>query len=42
MIGLGVKVMDLSIIQLAAFLTVGIIATSYGVLVGAGGGFIRL
>lgn len=32
--------MDLSIIQLLAFLTVGMIATTYGVLVGAGGGFI--
>ena len=32
--------MDLSVIQLLAFLTVGMIATTYGVLVGAGGGFI--
>lgn len=32
--------MDLSVLQLLAFLTVGMIATTYGVLVGAGGGFI--
>ncbi len=32
--------MEFSVIQLIAFLGVGIIATSYGVLVGAGGGFI--
>jgi uncharacterized membrane protein YfcA len=32
--------MDFSTIQIILFLILGIIATSYGVLVGAGGGFI--
>jgi len=32
--------MEITLFQLIAFLLLGIIATSYGVLVGAGGGFI--
>ena len=32
--------MEITVFQFIAFLSIGIIATSYGVLVGAGGGFI--
>ena len=34
--------MEFSLIQIFAFIIVGFFATSYGVLVGAGGGFIDL